>query len=58
MKNQKLLIDKDGEVNELSFSDMKEFKPTSEILSNKQFNLLVTRGRPIKAKKKISTFSK
>ena len=52
---RKPLIDKDGEVRELSQDDIKRFKPSSEVLPSEYFKALTKRGRPRKAQPKIST---
>jgi uncharacterized protein (DUF4415 family) len=52
---RKPLIDEEGEVRELSQDDIKQFKPSSEVLPSEHFKTLTKRGRPRKAQPKIST---
>ncbi len=53
--NRKPLIDEDGEVRELTEEDMKQFKPSAEVLPPDLFKALKKQGRPHKAQPKIST---
>ena len=52
---RKPLIDEEGEVRELTQDDIKQFKPSAEVLPSEHFKTLTKRGRPPKAQPKKST---
>ncbi|MBU1169561.1 MAG: BrnA antitoxin family protein [Proteobacteria bacterium] len=49
------MIDKDGEVRELTAEDLKLFKKTSLVLPEELLSVLPKRGRPKKESPKVST---
>ena len=53
--NRKPMVDKEGEVRELTQDDIKQFKPSAEVLPPEHFKALTKRGRPRNAQPKIPT---
>lgn len=53
--SRKSLVDKDGEVRELTSEDFKRMRPAKEVLPEKVLSVLPKRGRPPKKNPKKST---
>jgi len=53
--SKKPLIDKNGEVREITSEDLKTFRPASEVLPPELLALLPKKGRPSKEMPKIMT---